>query len=169
MPYWGRSCRKLATLLPSTRALGLVPLAGEVLSDPRERIILSQERTNKSTADQCSYCEVGITLVGEECQRLGEIRVDESLLCARHAELVVLEKHSNMLLGTAFEMDKWLDDAQNRTDELRFRRMLRQRDEVVLELRSTTTQTDAIRVRVTEEPNNSALSKVATVSMLRDG
>jgi hypothetical protein len=95
--------------------------------------------------------------------------VDKSLLCARHAELVVLEKHSNMLLGTVFEMDKWLDDAQNRTDELRFRRMLRQRDEVVLELRSTTTQTDAIRARVTEEQNNSVLSKVATVRMLRDG
>ncbi len=130
---------------------------------------MPQEGTNKSTADQHSYCEIAKNLIGEECQRLGEVRVDGSLMCVRHAELLVLEKHSELLLGTAFEMDKWLDDAHNRSDELRWRRMLRQWDEVVEELRSTYMQTEAIRVRVTEQQDNSALSEVAPVRNLLDG
>jgi hypothetical protein len=63
-----------------------------------------------------------------------------------HAELLKLEDHSDILLGTVFEMDKWLDDIHNRTDELRWRRMLHQRDEVVEELRSTRTRIEGIRI-----------------------
>ena len=149
MPYWGRSRRKLATLLPSTRAFGHVPLAGEVLSDRRERDIVPQEGANEHIATQHSYCEFGNSLMGEQCQRPGEVRLDGNLLCVRHAELLKLEDRSATLLGTVFEMDKWLDDTHNHMNELRWRRVLRQRDEVVEELRSTRTRIEVIRGSVT--------------------
>ena len=145
MPYWGRSRRKLATLLPSTRAFGHVPLAGEVLSDRRERDIVPQAGANEHTADQHPYCTIDKTLIGEQCQRPGEVRLDGNLLCVRHAELLKLEDRSATLLGTVFEMDKWLDDTHNHMNELRWRRVLRQRDEVVEELRSIRTQIEVVR------------------------
>jgi hypothetical protein len=107
---------------------------------------VSPPATNEQSADQQSYCEIGKTLIGEQCERLGEARLDGSVLCVHHAELLKLEDHSDMLLGTVFEMDKWLDDNHNRTDELRWRRVLRQRDEVVEELRSTRTRIGIIRI-----------------------
>ncbi len=145
MPYWGRSRRKLATLLPSTRAFGHVPLAGEVLSDRRERVIVPQEGANEHTADQHPYCAIDKTLIGEQCQRPGEVRLNGYLLCVRHAELLKLEDRSETLLGTVSEMDKWLDDTHNHMNELRWRRVLRQRDEVVEELRSIRTQIEVVR------------------------
>jgi hypothetical protein len=86
--------------------------------------------------DQQPHCEFGKTLytVGE-CQRLGEVQLDGSLLCVPHAELLRLKVREGNLLGTAFEMDKWLDNPNNRADELRWRRLLHERDEVVDQLR----------------------------------
>ncbi len=107
---------------------------------------MSPADTDEHTADQQSYCEIGKILIGEQCQRLGEARLNESLLCMHHAELLKLEEHSDILLGTVFEMDKRLDDIHNRTDELRWRRVLRQRDEVVEELRPTSTRIEGIRI-----------------------
>ena len=46
-----------------------------------------------------------------------------------------LEAQESTLLGTVFEMDKWLDNPDNRADQLRWRRLLRERDEVVEQLR----------------------------------
>src|SRR5215212_2930419 len=46
-----------------------------------------------------------------------------------------LEAQQSTLLGTVFEMDKWLDNPDNRADQLRWRRLLRERDEVVEQLR----------------------------------
>ena len=46
-----------------------------------------------------------------------------------------LEAKESTLLGTVFEMDKWLDNPDNRADQLRWRRLLRERDEVVEQLR----------------------------------
>jgi hypothetical protein len=112
----------------------------------KERALLPPEDANEHTADQRLRCEIGKTLIGEQCQRLGEVQLDGSLLCVHHAELLKLEDHSDILLGTVFEMDKWLDDIHNRTDELRWRRMLHQRDEVVEELRSTRTRIEGIRI-----------------------
>jgi hypothetical protein len=109
---------------------------------------LPPEDANEHTADQRLRCEIGKTLIGEQCQRLGEVQLDGSLLCVHHAELLKLEDHSDILLGTVFEMDKWLDDTHNHMNELRWRRVLRQRDEVVEELRSTRTRIEVIRGRV---------------------
>jgi hypothetical protein len=106
---------------------------------------VAQEDANQHHADQHSRCEIGKTLIGEQCQRLGEVRLDGSLLCVYHAEVLKFEEYSDMLLGTLFEMDKWLGNPHNRTDELRWRRMLRQWDEVVEVLRSTRTRIAVIR------------------------
>jgi hypothetical protein len=107
--------------------------------------------TNEGPADQQSYCEIGKTLTGEKCRKPGEVQLDGSLLCVHHAELLRLEDHSDILLGTVFEMDKWLDNPDSRADELRRRRMLRQRDEVVEELRSTRTLIAAARSELAEQ------------------
>jgi hypothetical protein len=97
---------------------------------------VSSENTNKFFSDQQPRCEIAKTLFTEgECQRLGEVQFDGSLLCVTHAELLRLKVRECTLLGTVFELDKWLDNPNNRADELRWRRLLRERDEVVDQLR----------------------------------
>lgn len=97
---------------------------------------MALEGANAQSADYEPRCEFAETLFSEgECQRLGEVQVDGSLLCVPHAELLRLKVREDTLLGTVFELDKWLDNPNNRADELRWRRLLRQRDEVVEQLR----------------------------------
>jgi hypothetical protein len=95
-------------------------------------------------ADQQPHCEFGKTLFTEgECQRTGEVQLDGSLLCVPHAKRLRLEVQQSNLLGTVFEMDKWLDDPNNRADQLRWQRVLHQRDEVVEQLRFNRTLLEA--------------------------
>jgi hypothetical protein len=54
-----------------------------------------------------------------------------------------LEAQESTLLGTVCEMDKWLDNPDNRADQLRWRRLLRERDEVVEQLRFNRTLLEA--------------------------
>ena len=97
---------------------------------------MALEDKNAQPADHEPRCEFAETLFSEgECQRLGEVQFDGSLLCVPHAELLRLKVREGTLLGTVFEMDKWLDNPNNRADELRWRRLLRERDEVVDQLR----------------------------------
>ncbi len=112
---------------------------------------MSLEGTNEHPADQRSYCEIGKTLIGEKCRRPSEVQLDGSLLCVHHAELLELEDHSDILLATVFEMDKWLDNPHNRTDEIRWRRLLHERSEVVEQLRLTRTQIEGLRSESTEK------------------
>jgi hypothetical protein len=103
--------------------------------------------TNVHTTEQQPRCESGKTLFSEgECPRSGEVQLDGSLLCVPHAELLRLEMRENTLLGTVFEMDKWLDNPNNRTDQLHWRRVLHQRDETVEELRFNRTLVEAHKV-----------------------
>lgn len=91
-------------------------------------------------------CESGKTLFAEgECRRTGEVQMDGSLLCVAHAELLRLQMRENTLLGTVFEMDKWLDDPNNPADQLRWQRVLRERDEAVEQLRFNHTLIEAHR------------------------
>ena len=100
--------------------------------------------TDYHTADPWSRCEFGKTLHSEgECQRTGEVQSDGSLLCVPHAKLLRLEVRVDTMLGTVFEMDKWLDNPDNRVDQLRWRRVLHQRDEVVEQLRFNRTLLEA--------------------------
>ena len=108
---------------------------------------MALEDTNNQTADQQPRCEYGKTLLSEgECQTTGEVQSDGSLLCVPHAKLLRLEVQNGTLLGTVFEMDKWLDNPDNRADQLRWRRVLHQRDEAVEQLRFNRTLIEAHEV-----------------------
>jgi hypothetical protein len=143
VPYWGRSRRSLGCASPSTRALGRVLLTGEVDKPRRkERAPVAQEvDTNEQFADQPSHCEIDKILTAEgECRRLGEVQLDGSVLCMRHAELLRLEEHSETLLGEVFEMDQWLESVDGEADELRVRRAEHHRNELVEQLRLNRTR-----------------------------
>jgi hypothetical protein len=60
-----------------------------------------------------------------------------------YAKRLRLEAQESTLLGTVFEMDKWLDNPDNRADQLRWQRLLRERDEVVEQLRFNRTLLEA--------------------------
>jgi len=105
---------------------------------------MALEAKNAQTTDQQPRCEFAKTLFTEgECQRLGEVQFDGSLLCVPHAELLRLKVREGTLLGTAFEMDRWLDNPNNRVDQLHWQRVLHQRDEVVEQLRFNRTLLEA--------------------------
>jgi hypothetical protein len=105
---------------------------------------LALEEANDQTAEQQPRCEFGKTPFSEgECPRPGEDRLDGSLLCVPHAKLLRLQVRESTLLGTVFEMDKWLDDPNNRAEQFRWRRALRERDEAVEQLRFNRTLIEA--------------------------
>jgi hypothetical protein len=105
--------------------------------------------TTDHTAHPWFRCEFGKTLFSEgECQRPGVDQLNGSLLCVPHAKRLRLEVQESTLLGTVFEMDKWLDDPNNRADQLRWQRVLRERDEVEEQLRFNRTLTETHK-----EPN----------------
>ena len=93
------------------------------------------ENSDDHIADQQNRCEFGKTLFSGECQRTGEVQLDGNVLCVAHAELLKLEVQNSTLRGTVFEMDKWLDNPNNRADQLRWRRLMHQRAESVEHLR----------------------------------
>src|SRR5215218_10123029 len=140
----GAEAAAVSGVLPlSTRAFGRVPLTGEVDKPRRkERAPVAQEvDTNEQSADQPSHCEIDKIRKAEgECLRLGEVQLDGSVLCVRHAELLRLEDHSETMLGEVFEMDQWLESVDGEADELRVRRAEHHRDELVEQLRLNRTQ-----------------------------
>jgi hypothetical protein len=104
------------------------------------------EVTNEQSTDQHSRCEIDKIRKAEgECQRLGEVQLDGSLLCVSHAELLRLKKRSETMLGVVFEMDQWLESVDGQADELRVRRIEHQRNEVEEQLRLDRRQIGLIR------------------------
>src|SRR5829696_3712142 len=125
---------------------------GTHLPERKERTLLASEDTNVHTTEAQPRCEHGKPLFAEgECQGTGEVQLDGSVLCVPHAELQRLEVQQSALLGTVFEMDKWLDNPDNRADQLRWRRVLHQRDEVVEQLRLNRTLIEAHRVAAAQQ------------------
>ena len=108
---------------------------------------MSPEDTNKQfITDQQPRCEIGKTLTAEgECQRLGEVQLDGSVLCTPHAELLRLQNRSETMLGEVFQMDQWLDSVDGEVDELRVRRAEQHRNELVEQLRFNRTRIELIR------------------------
>jgi hypothetical protein len=99
---------------------------------------LAPEHKSDQSTEPWSRCEFGKTFFAEgKCQRLGEVQLDGSLLCVPHAKLLRLEARESTLLGTMLEMDKWLDNPNNRADELLWKRVRREQDESVEALRFT--------------------------------
>ena len=107
---------------------------------------MALEGTNKLFTDQQSPCEIAkIHMAEGECQRLGEVQLDGSLLCVHHAELLRLQDRSETMLGKVFEMDQWLDSTDGEADELRVRRAEHHRNELVEQLRFNRTRIGLIR------------------------
>jgi hypothetical protein len=105
-----------------------------------------EEDTNEQFTDQQPRCEIENILIAEgRCQRLGEVRLDGSVLCVLHAQLLRLEDRSETMLGEVFEMDRWLESAGGEADELRVRRVEHERNEVVERLRFNRTRVLLIR------------------------
>ena len=102
--------------------------------------------TNEQSADQQSHCEIDKILTQEgECRRLGEVQLDGSVLCVRHAELLRLEDHSETMLGEVFEMDQWLESVDGQADESDVRRAEHHRNELREQLRLNRTRIGLIR------------------------
>jgi hypothetical protein len=102
--------------------------------------------TNEQSANQQPRCEIDKILTAEgECLRPGEVQVDGSVLCVSHAELLRLKDRSETMLGTVFEMDKWLESVDGQADELRVRRIEHQRNEMVEQLRLNRMHIELIR------------------------
>jgi hypothetical protein len=102
---------------------------------------VAPEDTNEQFVDQQPRCEIGKTLTaGGECQRLGEVQLNGSLLCVTHAELLRLGERSEALLGEVFTMDQWLENVDGQADKLRVRRAEHHRNELVEQLRFNRTR-----------------------------
>jgi hypothetical protein len=135
-------------LLPSTRAFGHVPLTGEVNKPRRkERAPVSPiDDTNEQFSDQQPRCEIAKIHIAEgECQRLGGVQLDGSLLCVPHAEMLRLEDRSETMLRKVFEMDQWLESVDGQADEVRVRRAEHHRNDLVEQLRFDRTRIQIIR------------------------
>jgi len=109
--------------------------------------VAPEEDTNEQfIIDQQPRCEIGKIHTAEgECRRLGEVHLDESLLCVAHAELLRLGDSSEALLGEVFKMDEWLDSVDGEADELRVRRAEHHRNDLVEQLRFNRTRMELIR------------------------
>ena len=142
-------------MLPlSTRAFGHVPLTGEV-DKPRRKErtpVALEEDTSEQSADQQSLCEIDKIRKAEgECLRPGEVQLDGSLLCVRHAELLRLENHSETMLDEVFKMDQWLESVDGQADELGIRRAEHHRDEFVEKLRLNRAQIARIHAELRKD------------------
>ena len=106
-----------------------------------------EEDTNEQfITDQRPRCEIGKVLIaGEECQRLGEVQLDGSLLCVHHAELLRVGERSENLICTVYVMDQWLDSTDGEADEEHVRRVEQHRKEIVEQVRLNRTRISLIR------------------------
>ena len=92
--------------------------------------------TNEQSANYQLCCEIEKIRTAEgKCWRLGEVQVDGRLLCVSHSKLLRMKDRSEIMLGTVFKMDQWLESVDGEADELRVRRIEDQRNEIVEQLR----------------------------------
>jgi hypothetical protein len=116
-----------------------------------------EEEANEQFAEQQPRCEIAKTLIAEgECQRLGEVRLDGSLLCAPHAELLRLGERSEARLGEVFKMDEWLESVDGEAEELRVRRAEHHRNELVEQLRFDRARMQIIRDKLCKYQDGTA-------------
>ena len=83
-------------------------------------------------------CEIEKSLLGGECERLGEVRYKGIfLLCGPHAALLGLEERAEAVLGSVFLMDEWLEanGSSQGADEEFLGRIRHEREEAVAGLR----------------------------------
>jgi hypothetical protein len=108
--------------------------------------VAQEEDAREQSDDEQQRCEIGKIRKAEGgCLRPGEVRLDGSVLCVRHVELLRLENHSETMLGEVFEMDQWLESVDARADELRVRRAQHHRNDLVEQIRFDRTRIEHIR------------------------
>ena len=107
---------------------------------------------DNSVISQLNNCEIDKALSGEEveCQRKGEVRFREALLCEAHATLLKLQDRARTVLGSVFRMDEWLETNASRNgsvsaDEEFVGRIRYERDEAVGALRPMRGQIQSAR------------------------
>src|SRR5215213_839256 len=122
MPYWGRSRRKLGCASPvdsGLRARSVNRRGRQAETEGACSPVAQEVDVNEQSADQQPRCEIDKIRKAEgECLRPGKVQLDGSMLCARHAELLRLEDHSENMLGEVFKMDQWLESVDGQADEL---------------------------------------------------
>ena len=108
--------------------------------------------TNEQSADEQPRCEIDKIRKSEgECLRPGEVQLDGSVLCVRHAELLRLEDHSETMLGEVFEMDQWLESVDGQADESEVRRAERHRNELKEQIRLNRTRIGLIQAELLKD------------------
>jgi hypothetical protein len=111
--------------------------------------VVQEVDTNEHSASQQPRCEIGKIRKAEgECLRLGEVQLDSSVLCSRHAEMLTLEEQSETMLGEVFEMDQWLESIDGQTDELRVRRAEHHRNDLVEQIKFNRWLVELIRAEL---------------------
>ena len=99
------------------------------------------EEADGNTAISQPRCEIGNSILKEECERPGEARYRGMLLCGPHATLLGLEDRAEAVLGSVFRMDEWMEgNGSSSGDEEFVGRIRRERDEAVSALRLTRAQ-----------------------------
>ena len=102
---------------------------------------MRREAADDSSAVSEPRCEIEKTLLDKQCERPGEVRYRETLLCAPHAALLELEDRAEALLGSVFRMDEWMEqNGSSAADEEFVGRLRHEREEAVSALRLTRAQ-----------------------------
>ena len=103
----------------------------------------ADDGNSSSVISQPNKCEIAKTLSGGEdgeCHNPGEVRYREALLCEAHATLLKLQHRAQVVLGSVFRMDEWLETNASRNgsasaEEEFVGRIRYERDEAVAALR----------------------------------
>ena len=95
-------------------------------------------------------CEIEKTPLEGECERPGEVRYKGTLLvCGPHAALLQWEDRAEAVLGSVFQMDKWLEgNGSSGADEEYLGRIRHEREEAVAALRHIRVQIRSARKEV---------------------
>jgi hypothetical protein len=102
---------------------------------------MRREVADGNSAVSQPRCEMEKTLLEGECQDLGEVRYQGTLLCASHAALLALEDRAEALLGSVFRMDEWMEEnGSSGADEEFVGRIRHERERALAALRLMRTQ-----------------------------
>jgi hypothetical protein len=95
-------------------------------------------------------CEIEKTPLEGECERPGEVRYKGTLLvCGPHAALLQWEDRAEAVLGSVFQMDKWLEEnGSSGADEEYLGRIRHEREEALAALRLIRVQLRSARKEV---------------------
>ena len=100
---------------------------------------MRREEADGNTAVSQPRCEIDKTLLEGECKKLGEVGYRGMLLCRPHATLLRLEDREEALVGSVFQMNKWIEEngSSQAADEEFVGRIRYERDDAAAALRLT--------------------------------